>query len=64
MEIKGYFDHFNINVVDLERSIAFYNKALGLREIRRKDAGHGGGPFPHVPAHGRCGAVRKDEARV
>ena len=31
MEIKGHFDHFNINVVDLERSIAFYNKALGLR---------------------------------
>ena len=41
MEIKGYFDHFNINVVDLERSIAFYNKALGLREIRRKEAEDG-----------------------
>ena len=41
MEIKGHFDHFNINVVDLERSIAFYNKALGLREIRRKEAEDG-----------------------
>lgn len=38
MKIKGRFDHFNINVIDLERSIAFYNKALGLREIRRKEA--------------------------
>ena len=41
MVIKGHFDHFNINVVDLERSIAFYNKALGLREIRRKEAEDG-----------------------
>lgn len=28
MEIKGHFDHFNINVVDLERSIAFYNPQI------------------------------------
>ena len=28
MEIKGKFDHFNINVLDLERSIAFYNLSL------------------------------------
>ena len=41
MVIKGHFDHFNINVIDLERSIAFYNKALGLREIRRKEAEDG-----------------------
>ena len=31
MEIKSKFDHFNINVTDLERSIAFYGKALGLK---------------------------------
>ena len=30
MEIKSKFDHFNINVTNLERSIAFYEKALGL----------------------------------
>ena len=30
MEIKCHFDHFNINVTDLDRSIEFYNKALGL----------------------------------
>lgn len=30
MEIKAKFDHFNINVLDLERSVAFYKKALGL----------------------------------
>ena len=38
MEIKSRFDHFNINVTDLERSIAFYGKALGLKEHHRKEA--------------------------
>ena len=37
MEIKSRFDHFNINVLDLDRSIAFYGKALGLKEHHRKD---------------------------
>ena len=41
MEIKGRFDHFNINVTNLEESIAFYEKALGLKEIRRKEAEDG-----------------------
>ena len=36
MEVKGRFDHFNINVLDLEKSIAFYNKALGLKGRRRR----------------------------
>ena len=38
MEIKSKFDHFNINVTNLERSIAFYEKALGLKEHHRKEA--------------------------
>lgn len=29
-KISAKFDHFNINVTDLERSIAFYREALGL----------------------------------
>lgn len=41
MEIKARFDHFNINVLDLERSIAFYEKALGLHESHRKEAADG-----------------------
>lgn len=41
MEIKGRFDHFNINVTDLNKSISFYNKALGLKEIRRKESSNG-----------------------
>lgn len=41
MEIKSRFDHFNINVLDLERSIAFYGKALGLKEHHRKKAADG-----------------------
>ena len=38
MEIKSRFDHFNFNVLDLDRSIRFYEKALGLKEVRRKEA--------------------------
>ena len=41
MEIKSRFDHFNINVLDLERSIDFYQKALGLKEKKRKVASDG-----------------------
>lgn len=35
MEIKGKFDHFNFNVRDLDKSLAFYSKALGFTEARR-----------------------------
>ena len=35
------FAHYNYNVTDLERSIAFYQEALGLHEIRRKEAEDG-----------------------
>lgn len=41
MEIKSRFDHFNINVTNLDKSIEFYNKALGLKEVRRKEASDG-----------------------
>ena len=41
MEIKSKFDHFNINVTNLERSIAFYEKALGLKEHHRKESSDG-----------------------
>jgi len=41
MQIKGRFDHYNINVKDLEKSVAFYRKALGLAEKRRKDGQDG-----------------------
>lgn len=37
MEIKSHFDHFNINVTDLQRSLDFYRRALGLQEIGRKE---------------------------
>lgn len=32
------FDHNNLNVLDLEKSLAFYEEALGLTEVRRKTA--------------------------
>ena len=33
--------HENYNVSDLDASIAFYDKALGLHEVRRKNAADG-----------------------
>lgn len=33
--------HENYNVLDLQRSLEFYEKALGLKELRRKEAGDG-----------------------
>jgi lactoylglutathione lyase len=35
MAVSALFDHFNFNVMDLEKSLAFYEKALGLTEKRR-----------------------------
>ena len=32
---KFRFVHNNINVLDLDKSMAFYKKALGLDEVRR-----------------------------
>jgi lactoylglutathione lyase len=39
--MKSRFDHFNFNVTDLEKSLAFYDKALGLKESRRSVAHDG-----------------------
>ena len=41
MEIKSRFDHYNINVLDLQKSLDFYKKALGLTEVRRKESSDG-----------------------
>lgn len=35
------FTHFNFNVLDLERSLAFYREALGLVLVREKEAADG-----------------------
>lgn len=35
------FNHFNFNVLDLERSLAFYKDALGLTPVREKEASDG-----------------------
>ncbi len=41
MEIRSRFDHFNINVTDLGRSLDFYARALGLHEVGRREAADG-----------------------
>lgn len=35
------FNHFNFNVFDLEKSLKFYEEALGLKEFKRKEAEDG-----------------------
>lgn len=51
MEIKSKFDHFNINVVNLERSIAFYDAALGLKVHHRKQAQDGSFELVYLTDH-------------
>lgn len=35
------FNHFNFNVLDLDKSLAFYKEALGLTPVREKEASDG-----------------------
>lgn len=35
------FNHFNFNVLDLEKSLSFYKEALGLQPVREKTASDG-----------------------
>lgn len=37
-EIMIRFNHFNFNVLDLEKSIKFYEETLGLKPVREKTA--------------------------
>ncbi|WP_185624820.1 VOC family protein [Peptostreptococcus canis] len=39
--MKMKFAHFNFNVLDLEKSLDFYDKALGLKPVREKNASDG-----------------------
>ena len=39
--MKFTFSHNNLNVLDLEKSLKFYQEALGLGETRRKQAADG-----------------------
>lgn len=40
-KMKFRFDHNNINVLDLEKSVAFYKEALGFEEVKRHHAADG-----------------------
>lgn len=39
--MKFRFSHNNLNVIDLEKSLRFHKEALGLDEVRRKEASDG-----------------------
>ena len=43
MEIKAKFDHYNCNVLNLEKSLDFYEKALGFKvhsQIKAEDGSY------------------------
>lgn len=52
--MKFKFNHNNFNVLDLEKSIAFYEEALGLKVVNEFKAPDG----LYSGLHGRC----QDEA--
>ena len=39
MELKMF--HFNFNVADMDKAVAFYEKAVGLKVLRTKEAEDG-----------------------
>ena len=41
------FNHFNFNVLDLDRSLSFYREALNLTVDREKEAGADLAAGPH-----------------
>ena len=64
MEIKAKFDHFNINVTNLERSIAFYDKALGLKEHHRKEASNGSFTLTCLKDHPQAYELGENESHL
>lgn len=39
--MKFTYNHFNFNVLDLQKSMNFYKEALSLTEVKRKEAADG-----------------------
>ena len=58
------FNHFNFNVTDLERSIAFYHDALGLKPVRRKEAADGSFILTFLGAPGSSPEIRSGRVRI
>lgn len=56
--IEAKFDHFNINVTDLSRSIAFYREALGLVPCGHIDGPEGTFKIIYLNAPGSPGSFK------
>lgn len=41
MEIKSKIDHVNINITDIDKSVDFYSKTLGMKVVKEKRADDG-----------------------
>ena len=57
------FNHFNFNVLDLDKSLAFYKEALGLEPVREKEASDGSFKLVYL-AEGPGQALRPGRVRV
>ena len=63
------FAHYNYNVMDLDKSIKFYEEALGLKEVRRKEAEDGSFILAYLGEHKKdrqfiCGFSMETEHMV
>lgn len=52
MDIKMHFDHFNINVADLDASIKFYEENLGLKVVGEIPASDGSFIIKYMSSEG------------
>ena len=57
------FNHFNFNVLDLEKSLAFYKEALNLEPVREKNASDGSFKLVYLAA-GQEGSIRSGRVRI
>lgn len=53
MVIKSRFDHANINVTNIDKSVDFYKKALGLEVVKQKKADDGSFILTYLSAPGQ-----------
>ena len=57
---KAFFNHFNINVSDIEKSAGFYGRALGLKKVVIKTHGSSKAKAVRAAVHQAINAVRNN----
>ena len=62
--MKAIFNHCNINVTNLEKSIHFYKEALGLEVIREKEASDGSFKLVYLKDHPQSYELGENESHI